>query len=206
MYEEYERGDKMKVAARRAGGALIGYPVLLFLIMVDIVSVLPPPGEHISESIFFSRWFLSSLFFFINFLVLFIRRCTMPYILVAYDDNGVYIYYKHKKEPLYILNSQLYSFVDEEDEAEQYVYAGYYIIHSIRLTNLTFGILKTGTLQIRTEDNNFTIPGVYHVEEACSLLNKNIRQWREKQIEELQEKADEEREKDDEQMRHHFIP
>lgn len=180
----------MKVLARRANGILIFGPVFMALCFAFWLFCAQHPREVSDMYLFedlYMRFLLISIFFFPVTLWIFVQRLFVPKVIIEYDDHGLYIY-RRRKETVVLRYEYLNNLYAEADLQDVVVYVGPRSIFTGYRRRFEIGgilekIIKTGSLEIRTDDGIVTLKGVHNVKEVKVDIDRLIRKHRRRQEE-----------------------
>ncbi len=181
----------MKVLAERANGFLYGGPFVMvatFFYCVTRFNSCFNPDEVLYSlfNIFFGGrgLFLYSLVIFVFFLITWMERLLTPKVIIEYDKAGLYIYKYKFLEPIILRFETVYSSVSDEDLDDVYIRVGRFPwARSVRISNPTWGLSKTGTLRIEIPTGFITLRGVKNVNQVRFQITKLVREFKKEQKE-----------------------
>lgn len=159
------------ILARRASGIFIAAPIFVPILLV--LGILYARSDFSNIRIVCILCCIE-----IDLIRNFFSRLGKPRTLAEYDEWGITLNMSTSKS-VYITKREAITALPTEDEAEGSVYAMYGLgLFNFKVTNYTFGLLKTGLIQIHTKYGRYKISGVDNVVEAAPEINKLLRKWR----------------------------
>lgn len=203
--------SKVKVLARRANGLLIVVPIImLFCGFASAYSILVVMGKIVPDRTLLLVLFMLAIFgprhrwryvndyynehtlaFYCAFSYsfellfgfwLFVRRLSVPKVIIEYDDYGLYIY--KKGMPVRLLRyKELWSTYVQEELFD--MYEDFDASVSISVKKSFFS--ETGAIRIETPQDFIVLSGVYHVKEVEKEIKRMVLKNRQEFIKELEE-------------------
>lgn len=179
----------MKVLAKRADGFLYVAPFFIVLTLfycVNRFNTYYNPDEVLYSlfTIFFGERgvFLGSLIINVFFLIKWTERLITPKVMIEYDKAGLYIYKYKFSEPITLRFEAVYSALGDEDLDDIYIRRNRYSFkRTVRISNPTWGLSKTGTLRIEIPTGFITLHGVKNVNAVGHEITKLIREFKKEQ-------------------------
>ncbi len=175
----------MKVLARRANGIFVFAPVFMVLCFVLWMFCAQKSYDSSEWYVFddlYVRLLLISIILFPVTLWYFIQRLFVPRVIIECDDFGLYIY-RRRKETVILRFEYLESLYAEADMENTVVYIGRRSLFSgdrrrIEIGGMLEKFIKTGTLEIRTEEGVIKLKGVHNVKKVKTDIDRLIRKNR----------------------------
>lgn len=164
----------MKVLAERSNRIFIVGPIMLVILSILIYFMMKyfifRNGFHFygrRRRILFSV-FISLVTGWLAFVSAIIERICMPKVLIEYDNAGIYIYKHRRNDPIILRFESIYSFTSEADIGSEGITLGTFSYEQVALS----GDKITGTLRIRTADDEIKIRGIHDVKSVERKLDK----------------------------------
>ena len=176
----------MKVLATRANGFVYIGPFIIILTLVYCVAHFN--AEYIAGdgvSFLFTlldRSFLVSLFICVVSMVVWGERIITPRVIIEYDDKGFYIYKYKNSDPIILRYEEMYGAFAKEDLSEVHYRRNAWTPRR-RISNPTWGLIKTGNLRLETPTDFITLRGVKNVNDVRHEMTKLVREHKRKQNE-----------------------
>jgi len=129
---------------------------------------------------------------FFAFLIMFLARVFTPRTIMEYDDHGLYIYRLGK--PVTLLRyEEIWSAYSEGDfdNVEFCYHRGFYTRKNIKIGDPFWGMFKTGSIRIETQDDFICLGGIYHVKEVEQEIKRMVRKNRREFLDEMYEGIEE---------------
>ena len=142
--------------------------------------------------------FRCALSFSIEFMFLlwvFIRRVSIPRIIIEYDDFGLYIYRKGMPVTLLRYESLWSMYIHEEviDTYEDFDSSGY-----VRTQQSLWGLSATGAIRFETPNGFITVSGISKVKEVEKEIKRMVEKNRREFVDAMEDKIEKRKNKENE--------
>ncbi len=123
---------------------------------------------------------------------IFIRRLSIPKVIIEYDDYGLYLY--RKGMPVTLLRYEALWSVYAQQELYD-VYEDFDSTASVSVKNSLFGLSSSGAIRFETPDGFIVLSGIYHVRDVEREINRMVRKNRDEFVAKMEENIEENKRK-----------